>query len=71
MEESKTIIYNGVALKVFKDGNVYKKDMNEFILNNGFIHKTTKISCIEVNRKGICRHRLVAHAFLDLDINGI
>ena len=44
MEEYKIINFNNVELKVFRNGNVYKKVNDEFILNNGHIHKNEKTS---------------------------
>ena len=71
MAEYKNITFKNVEFKVFRNGNVYKKvDDDDFILSNGFIHKTSNISVIEINRKCISRHRLVAHAFHDLNLEG-
>ena len=70
MEEYKFITFNNVELKVFRNGNVLKKINDEFILTNGVIHKVNKTSGIEINRKVISRHRLIAHAFLGLSLTG-
>ena len=70
MEEYKYITFNNAELKVFRNGNVFKKVNDEFILSNGFLHKVQKTNVIEINRKCISRHRLIAHAFLGLSLTG-
>ena len=69
MVEFKNITFNNVELKVFSNGNVYKKvGDDEFISYNRNIHKRSKTNILNINRKCISRHRLVAHAFLGLNL---
>lgn len=66
---SKIVEINGTKLQVFTDGRVYRFKQNgdlKLVKNTVDTKGYTSIFC---NYKQIKRHRIIAYAFLNLDIN--
>jgi hypothetical protein len=67
--ESKIVLINGQKLEVFSDGRVMRFDKNNephMVENTNNNNGYNQIRC---NKKTIKRHRIIAFAFLDLDID--
>ena len=70
VDNHKTIWLDGVELKVFKNGNIYRTRFNKIKLINNVANQNG-YNTIGINGKLIYRHRIIAHTFLNLEINDL
>jgi len=69
---SKIVEINGTKLEVFTDGRIYRflKNGDLKIVEN--IHNTSNgYNYLRVNKRAIYRHRIIAMAFLNLNIDNV
>ena len=66
----KIIKLDRVELMVFENGDVFRKSFNKWKLIKN-VDNCNGYNVIGINGKMILRHRIIAHTFLNLDINDV
>ena len=68
-QNHKKIVLDGVEMLIFKNGKMYIKSYNKFKLIDNIANSYGGYNQICINKKLIYRHRIMAHVFLNLNIN--
>ena len=67
----KMITLDNIQLMVFESGDIYRKSFNKWKIINNTANHSLGYNKIGINGKEVYRHRIVAHTYLNLDINDI